>query len=119
MDKLSILKAISLVLAILFFLGFVSLQAFAAEEEIPYQDTNMVEGTDGGTHPPSGGSESELDFPDGEIPPEEWITFLEDVSAIRRDTELFIYFVIPFSWAILILYKSYRWFCSTFIESVL
>lgn len=119
MDKLSILKAISLVLAILFFLGFVSLQAFAAEEEIPYQDTNMAEGTDGEVPPPNGGFESEFNFPDGDIPPEEWTTFLDDVFAIRRDTELFIYFVIPFSWAILILYKSYRWFCSTFIESVL
>jgi len=121
MDKTPVLKAICLVLSILFFLGFVSLQAFAAEEDVKYQDTGFVDGL-GGEEIPPGGSDSESvpgDFPDGDIPAEDLTVFFDNIAAIRRDTELLTYFVIPCSCAVLAVYKFYKWFYSTFIESVL
>lgn len=119
MDKTAIFKAISLILAILFFLGFITLQAFAAEENISYQDTNLTDGV-AGVNPPAGGdSEGDSDFPNSDLLPENWETFLDDVSTIRRDTDLLICFVIPCFCAVLAVYKFCMWFYSTFIESVL
>lgn len=119
MEKTAIFKAIFLVLAILFFLGFISLQVFAAEGDTVYQDTGLADGTGGTSPPPSGDFEGDFDFLDSGMPPGGWESFMEDVSAIRRNTDLFLCFVIPCFCAVLAVYKFCMWFYSTFIESVL
>ena len=119
MEKAAIFKAIFLVLAVLFFLGFISLQVFAAEEDMQYRDTSsLTGGIAGGGHPSgSGGPTNELDFSGDEIPSEDWDSFLNDISAIRRNSDLLICFVIPCFCAVLAVYKFCMWFYSTFIES--
>lgn len=120
MEKTAIFKAIFLVLAILFFLGFISLQVFAAEEDMQYQDTSSLAGGTNGENLPSGGAPtSEPDFSGNDMQPEDWGSFLSDVSAIRRNSDLFLCFVIPCFCAVLAVYKFCMWFYSTFIESAL
>ena len=120
MEKTAIFKAIFLVLAILFFLGFISLQVFAAEEDMQYQDTSSLTGGIDGESPPSGSTPTDdSDFLDYDIPLEDWDSILSDISAIRKNSDLFICFVIPCFCAVLAVYKFCMWFYSTFIESVL
>ena len=121
MEKAAIFKAIFLVLAVLFFLGFISLQVFAAEEDMQYRDTSsLTGGIAGGGHPSGGGGPTnELDFSGDEIPSEDWDSFLNDISDIRRNSDLLICFVIPCFCAVLAVYKFCMWFYSTFIESAL
>lgn len=120
MEKAAIFKAIFLVLAVLFFLGSTSLQVFAAEEDMQYQDTSSLTGGIAGDGLPSGGGPTnEPDFPGNGIPSEGWASFLSDVSAIRRNSDLLICFVIPCFCAVVAVYKFCMWFYSTFIESAL
>ena len=85
-----------------------------------YRDTSsLTGGIAGGGHPSGGGPTNELDFSGDEIPSEDWDSFLNDISAIRRNSDLLICFVIPCFCAVLAVYKFCMWFYSTFIESAL
>ena len=44
---------------------------------------------------------------------------LAEIAAIRRSLEIILYFVIPCSVAVLVVYLLCKWFCSTFVDSVL
>ena len=115
MEKAAIFKAIFLGLAVLFFLGSTSLQVFAAEEDMQYQDTSSLTGGIAGDGLPSGGGPTnEPDFSGDEIPSEDWDSFLNDISAIRRNSDLLICFVIPCFCAVLAVYKFCMWFLQHF-----
>lgn len=130
-NRMAILALVAILLA-----AALSLQAFAAEDD--FQDSGFFPGDT--TEDPSGdlsGGPSEPypedSSPDGsEIPPDEPSEdepttlpddippgLVEDVSAIRQSLEILLYFVIPFSAALLFVYKFCMWFYYTFVRSVL
>ena len=43
---------------------------------------------------------------------------LSEIAAIRRSLEIILYFVIPCSVAVLVVYLLCKWFCSTLVERV-
>ena len=94
-------KMAALALVAIFLVAVLSLQAFAAETL--YQDSGVEIADPEGP----GGSEE----PPGDL--------LAEVVLIRRDMDIFLYFVIPVSAAVLFVYLFCRWFCSTFVDSVL
>ena len=59
------------------------------------------------------------------IEPDEYDDYLDsgpiagEIAAIRRSLEIILYFVIPCSVAVLVVYLLCKWFCSTFVDSVL
>ena len=56
---------------------------------------------------------------DGDEPPSQEATLLSEIAAIRQSLEIILYFVIPCSVAVLVVYLLCKWFCSTFVDSVL
>lgn len=42
-----------------------------------------------------------------------------EISAVRRNTDIFLYFIIPVSFAFFLIYKLCYWFYSTFIQDAL
>ena len=95
-DKMAALALVAIALLAVF-----SLDAFAADN--PYQDSGFVAEDPEGP----GGSEE----PPGDL--------LTEVAGIRRDMDIFLYFVIPVSVAVLFVYLLCKWFCGTFVDSVL
>ena len=95
-DRMAALALVAIVL-----LGILSLDAFAAEA--PYQDSGAAIGDlegPGGSEEPSG-------------------SLLAEVAGIRQDMDIILYFVIPVSAAVLFVYLLCKWFCGTFVDSVL
>ncbi len=94
-DKMAALALVAIALV-----AILSLEAFAAEA--PYQDSGVVaeesEGPGGSEEPPG---------------------LLAEVAGIRRDMDIILYVVIPVSAAVLFVYLLCKWFCSTFVDSVL
>ena len=88
-DKMSALALVAIVLV-----AILSLEAFAAE--IPYQDSGVA-------------------LEESEEPP----GLLAEVAGIRQDMDIILYFVIPVSAAVLFVYLLCKWFCGTFVDSVL
>lgn len=95
-DRMAALALVAIALLLVF-----SLDAFAAEAS--YQDSGvMLEDPEG-----PGGSEE---------PP---ASLLAEVAGIRQDIDIILYFIIPVSAAVLFVYLFCRWFCGTFVDSVL
>lgn len=98
-------KMAALALVAILLLGILSFRAFAVDvedsPEILYKDSGPLPG----------------DF--GDVPPELTASLAADISAIRQDIDIFLYFVIPCSVAVLIVYLLCKWFCRTFVDSVL
>jgi len=92
-EKMAFLALVAILLV-----GALSIRAFAAEPD-EYLDSGPVV------------EEYE--------PGDEVSALLTEISAIRRSNEIFLYFVIPCSVAVLIVYLLCKWFCSTFVDSVL
>lgn len=56
---------------------------------------------------------------DGEGPPADSSALLSEIAAIHQSLDIILYFVIPCSAAVLMVYLLCKWFCSTFVDSVL
>ncbi len=96
-DRMAILALVAIVLFCSLFV-----RAFAVETD-EYLDSGPVIVDDNG-EPPIGEASSSL---------------LSEVAAIRQSLEIILYFVIPCSVAVLVVYLLCKWFCRTFVESVL
>lgn len=96
-DRMAILALVAIILFCSLFV-----RAFATETE-DYLDSGPVIEAPG----------------DGDEPPSQEATLLSEVAAIRQSLEIILYFVIPCSVAVLVVYLLCKWFCSTFVDSVL
>ena len=92
-EKMAVLALVAILLV-----GILSIKAFALDDE-------------------NDGFEESIIYQDSGIPPID--SFREDVSAIRQDLDILLYFVIPASAAVLFVYLLCKWFCRTFVDSVL
>lgn len=105
-EKMALLALVAILLC-----GVLSIRALAVESD-GYVDSGPL---------------SE-DFETGAPIPEDFETgtdgsdlslLLSEISAIRQSSEIFLYFVIPIAAAVLFVYQLCKWFCSTFVDSVL
>lgn len=103
-DLFNKMAILALVAIILLFAMFV--RALAAEPEEYLDSGPVIE------EPGEGGELSEP----GQ---EEADSLLSEVAAIRQSLDIILYFVIPCSVAVIVVYLLCKWFCSTFVESVL
>ena len=103
-DLFNKMAILALVAIILLFSMFV--RAFAAEPDEYLDSGPVIE------KPREGDEPLEPD-------PEDAASLLFEVSAIRQSLDIILYFVIPCSVAVLVVYLLCKWFCSTFVESVL
>ena len=56
---------------------------------------------------------------ESEEPPVDPSALFSEIAAIHQSLDIMLYFVIPCSAAVLVVYLFCKWFCSTFFESVL
>lgn len=56
---------------------------------------------------------------EGEEPPIDPTALFSEIAAIHQSLDIMLYFVIPCSAAVLVVYLLCKWFCSTFVDSVL
>jgi len=101
-------KMAALALVAIALCGVLSIRAFALDMEdksddpaVQYHDSGPLPGDLGGV---SSDSSSSL---------------ADNILAIRQDMDILLYFVIPCSVAVLIIYLLCKWFCRTFVDSVL
>ena len=98
-NKMAVLALVAIILLCVLFV-----QAFAIEpaEYDDYLDSGPIAG----------------DI-EGEEPPADSATLLSEIAAIHQSLDIILYFVIPCSVAVLVVYLLCKWFCRTFVESVL
>jgi hypothetical protein len=97
-DRMAILALVAIILFCSLFV-----RAFAVEAD-EYLDSGPVIVDDNGEPP---------------ISTEDSSSLLSEVAAIRQSLEIILYFMIPCSVAVLVVYLLCKWFCRTFVESVL
>lgn len=99
-DRMAILALVAIILFCSLFV-----RAFATETE-EYLDSGPIIEAPGEGDELSGQEEASS-------------VLLSEIAAIRRSLEIILYFVIPCSVAVLVVYLLCKWFCSTFVDSVL
>ena len=97
-NKMAVLALVAIILFCSFFV-----RAFATEAD------NHSEYLDSGP----------VILDESEEPPVDPSALFSEIAAIHQSLDIMLYFVIPCSAAVLLVYLFCKWFCSTFVESVL